>query len=123
MASRGPHKMKAYDSFDAFQADQPPRHRAILRALRKFVAREAADLEETVKWGNGCWVGPDGPVAFAHCAPDHVQFGFFHGSALSDPDGLLEGKGKFVRHTKLRAAKDIDEAALTPLLHEAAGHE
>lgn len=119
MATRGPRKMKAYGSFDAFQADQPPAQRRILRALRTLVREEAPTLVEAVKWGNGCWIGPDGPVAYAHCEPDHVQFGFFAGASLDDADGLLEGKGKFVRHVKLRAAP-TDTRHLAALLRQAA---
>jgi hypothetical protein len=50
-----------------------------------------------------------------------VQFGFFHGSALKDPKGLLEGKGQYVRHIKLRARSGIDEPAFAALLRQAAG--
>lgn len=115
-----PHKMKAYASFDAFEADQSTAHRAILRALRRLVRRVAPGLEEGMKWGNGCWIGPKGPVAFAHVEPDHVQFGFFHGATLDDPLGLLEGRAKYVRHVKLRRAADIDAKALSALLRQAA---
>lgn len=117
--SRGPRKMKAYASFAAFQADQAPPTRAILRALRKLVREEAPGLEESVKWGNGCWLAKEGPIAFAHVEPDHVQFGFFLGAKLADEDGLLEGKGRFVRHVKVRSATAMDRAALARLLHEA----
>lgn len=111
--------MKAYASFDAFVNDQRPVARATLRRLRVLVAREAPQLVEAVKWGNGCWVSDEGPIAFAHVADDHVQFGFFLGAELDDPDGLLEGKGKFVRHAKLGAGADPSEAALARLLREA----
>jgi hypothetical protein len=112
--------MKAYATFDLYLADQSPKNRALIRALRKFVARAAPQLEESVKWGNGCWVKGKAPVAYVYSAPDLVQLGFFHGAALADPKGLLEGKGEYVRHIKVRAAKDIDEAAFGPLLRQAA---
>jgi hypothetical protein len=50
-----------------------------------------------------------------------VQFGFFNGSSLKDPKGLLEGKGRYVRHTKVRAASEIDQRAFAALLTQAAG--
>jgi hypothetical protein len=50
-----------------------------------------------------------------------VQFGFFHGATLKDPKGLLEGKGKYVRHTKVRHVSGIDERAFAALLKQAAG--
>ena len=49
-------KMKKYASFDDYLDDQPPKNRSIIRALRRFVKRVEPGLEESVKWGNGCWV-------------------------------------------------------------------
>ena len=113
-------KMKAYASFDQYLAGQTPRNQDVIRALRKFVKRVAPQLQESVKWGNGCWVQGKAPVAYVYSAPDHVQFGFFGGSALRDPSGLLKGEGKFVRHIKVRKRSDIDERAFGTLLRQAA---
>jgi hypothetical protein len=49
-----------------------------------------------------------------------VQFGFFNGSALEDPKGLLEGKGRYVRHTKVHDPSGIDRRAFAALLRQAA---
>jgi hypothetical protein len=49
-----------------------------------------------------------------------VQFGFFYGSSLRDPKGLLEGKGQYVRHVKVRNRSAIDERAFAALLRQAA---
>jgi hypothetical protein len=132
-------KMKAYASFDDYLDDQPAKSRAIIRALRRFVKRAEPGLEESVKWGNGCWVkektskgkakgkaakakAPKGnvPVAYVFSAPDYVQFGFFRGSSLKDPRGLLEGNGQYVRHVKVRKVSAIDEKAFKDLLRQAA---
>jgi hypothetical protein len=112
-------KMKAYASFDDYLRDQTPKSQAIIRALRRFVKRAAPGLSEAVKWGNGCWIGEHGPVAYVYSAPGYVQLGFFRGAFLKDPQGLLEGKGRYVRHTKVRAASDIDETAFAALLRQA----
>src|SRR5215468_10739450 len=101
-------KMKAYASFDQYLAGQAPRNQDVIRALRKFVKRVAPQLEESVKWGNGCWVQGKAPVAYVYSAPDYVQFGFFAGARLTDPKGLLRGEGKFVRHIRLQRPSDID---------------
>ena len=76
-------KMKKYGSFDEYFADQSPKNRSIIRRLRTFVKRVAPRLQESVKWGNGCWVRDDVPVAYVYSAPDYVQFGFFRGSGRS----------------------------------------
>jgi len=113
-------KMKAYESFDEYQKDQVPKNQTIIRALRKFVKRVEPGLTETVKWGNGCWAGSDGVVAYVYSATGYVQFGFFFGSSLKDPQGLLEGKGQYVRHIKVHKTADIDERAFAALLKQAA---
>ena len=112
--------MKTYASFDEYFADQTTRNQAIIRVLRKFVKQVAPRLQESVKWGNGCWIKGDAPVAYVHCKDDHVQFGFFRGYALKDPKGLLNGQGKFVRHIKVGKRTDIDDTAFAALLKQAA---
>ena len=114
-------KMKTYASFDEYLADQSPTNQTIIRALRKLVKRFEPDLTETVKWGNGCWVGRKGPVAYVYSDNGFVQFGFFRGSTLTDRRGLLEGKGQYVRHIKVRSRSGIDEKAFVALLRQAAG--
>ena len=120
-ATNRPHKMKAYATFDLYLADQSPKNRAIIRALRRFVARTSPKLAESVKWGNGCWRREKDPVAYVYSAPDYVQFGFFRGASLDDPEGLLEGAGQYVRHIKVRKPSDIDARAFGTLLRQAAG--
>jgi len=113
-------RMKAYATFDDYLADQTPRNQAIIRDLRKLAKRVAPGLEETVKWGNGCWVKGKLNVAYVYSAAEFVQFGFFGGSALKDPKALLEGSAKYVRHVKVRSLSDIDESAFAILLKQAA---
>ena len=116
----GPHKMKAYATFDLYLADQLPRNQKVIRALRRFVKGLAPELEESVKWGNGCWLKGKVPIAYVYSAPDHVHFGFVRGSALDDPRGLLQGEGQYVRHVKVRKLADIDEKAFGAFLRQAA---
>ena len=112
-------RMKAYASFDAYLEDQSKANQPTIRALRAFVKRTAPALTEFVKWGNGCWVKGKIPVAYVYSAPDYVQLGFFMGSALKDPKGLLEGSGRYVRHIKVRKPADIDARAFAALLRQA----
>jgi hypothetical protein len=111
--------MKVYATFAEYLADQPPRNRRIIQAVRAFVKRTAPGLREAVKWGNGCWVKGAAPVAYVYSDTDHVQFGFFRGASLEDPSHLLQGKGHYVRHTKLRKASDLDPKPFAALLRQA----
>ena len=42
---------------------------------------------------------------FVHAG--HVGVEFAKGALLSDPDGILQGKGRLRRHLRLRAVEDI----------------
>ncbi len=113
-------KMKAYATFDLYLKDQRPKNQTVIRALRKFVKRVQPELVESVKWGNGCWLKGAKPVAYVYAGdPDFTQFGFMYGSKLRDPKKLLEGKGAYVRHIKVRTTKDIDEEPFAALLKQA----
>src|SRR5262245_48614057 len=112
-------RMKRYAAFDEYLADQAPKKQSIIRALRKFVKRAAPQLQESMKWGNGCWLKGKHPVSYVYSGyPGYVQFGFFRGARLKDPKKLLEGDGKFVRHIKLFKPSDIDEPAFRALLKQ-----
>jgi hypothetical protein len=114
-------KMKAYASFDDYLDDQSAKNQKIIRALRTFVKGVQPELREAVKWGNGCWIGSKGPVAYVYSDTGYVQFGFFNGAALKAPKGLLEGKGRYVRHIKVHDPAEIDRRTFAALLKQAAG--
>ena len=57
---------------------------------------------------DGCPVAclGDVPFGYVNVFTEHVNVGFFQGAGLRDPEGLLEGTGKFMRHVKLRAGAE-----------------
>jgi hypothetical protein len=56
------------------------------------------------------------PFGYVGVYTAHVNVGFFYGAELPDPDGLLEGAGKRMRHVKLRPGSDVDASALILLI-------
>jgi hypothetical protein len=112
-------KMKAYATFDLYLADQSRKNQKLIRGLRAFVKRTAPSLVESVKWGNACWLKGKTPIAYVYSDADWVQFGFIRGSSLKDPKKLLEGKGEYVRHIKVRTLTDINPRAFGALLRQA----
>ncbi len=72
---------------------------------------------------DGCPVAclGDVPFAYVNAFAAHVNVGFFQGAGLKDPEGLLQGTGKFMRHVKLRAGGDAHEDALHSLIDAAYG--
>lgn len=50
---------------------------------------------------------------------NYVNLGFFFGSLLPDPQHLLVGEGKRMRHVKVRNVEDASNPALEELMKEA----
>ena len=70
---------------------------------------------------DGCPIAcvADAPFAYVNVFKSHANVGFFHGAALQDPAGLLEGTGKRMRHVKLRPGYRTNVAALDSLIDAA----
>jgi hypothetical protein len=61
----------------------------------------------------------DAPFAYVGVFRHHVNVGFFHGTALPDPAGLLQGTGKYMRHVKVEPGRAVDESSLEALIASA----
>ena len=61
----------------------------------------------------------DVPFGYVNVFTSHVNVGFFYGAALRDPERLLEGGGKSMRHVKLRVGEAVDGVALRALIEAA----
>jgi hypothetical protein len=97
----------------------------ISKKLRALVAEVLPGVTE-VPWNRqgmaGYGVGPKKMSEhFCYIAPqkNHVNLGFYYGADLPDPNGLLEGTGKLLRHVKIRDEKETGSRAVLKLLKEA----
>ena len=70
------------------------------------------DVRELLHDGHPTACIGDAAFAYVNAFTAHVNVGFFRGAEIADPDRLLEGTGKFMRHVKLRPERDVDAAAL-----------
>jgi hypothetical protein len=70
---------------------------------------------------DGCATACVQDAAFAYVGSfkGHVSVGFFQGTELPDPTGMLEGTGKYMRHVKLRPEVGIDRSSLERLVSAA----
>jgi len=81
--------------------------------------RCGADVTELMHDGMPTACVGDAAFAYVNAFTAHVNVGFFCGTALPDPAGLLEGSGRFMRHVKLRPGRPVDAAALQALVDAA----
>jgi hypothetical protein len=77
------------------------------------------DVVELLHDGHPTACVRDLAFGYVNAFRDHVNVGFFLGTSLEDPAGLLEGSGRFMRHVKLRAGDAVDEKALRTLIRAA----
>jgi hypothetical protein len=117
-STRIPEKMKAYASFADWKSDQTLHNQQLVGALEAFLLRQAPQLTQTVKWGQGCWLQNGMPKMYCHGEDGDVQLGFYNGVSLDDPQHLLEGQGKFVRHVKIREVDDVTRLPLAGLVFQ-----
>ena len=103
-----------------------PTVRLLALRLRTIVVGEMAPCHEYIFWmrtkvvllygssdrvidDNICLIG-----VFAR----HVDLSFKRGADLDDPDGILEGAGKGMRHIKVKASADLARPAIRSLLRQ-----
>ena len=59
-----------------------------------------------------------GLVCYVAATKGYLSLGFFNGAALADPEGILEGKGKKMRHIKVRELSDIHVEGISDWVRE-----
>jgi len=94
-------------------------HRDVVNGIRRIVREAAPELEEMIKWGQPCYVYRGNNVCYIAPAAERVNFGFFRGADLEDPEHLLEGTGKKLRHVKVGLGKIPRKGPLIALVREA----
>lgn len=77
------------------------------------------DVRELLHDGHPTACVGESAFCYVNVFTAHVNVGFFLGAYLSDPHGLLEGTGKFMRHVKLRPGQPIHETALRQMIESA----
>lgn len=77
------------------------------------------DVRELLHDGHPTACVGDAAFGYVNAFTAHVNVGFFRGAELSDPHGLLEGTGKFMRHVKLGPGRGVEAAALVKLIETA----
>jgi hypothetical protein len=91
----------------------------IARRWFEALRRCGDDVREVLHDGRPTVCVHGAAFAYVDAFTAHVNVGFFQGAELSDPVGLLEGPGKFMRHVKVRPDVGVDAAALSALIDAA----
>jgi len=111
-----------------YLASYDPHVARLALAVREVVLEEAPAAIESLAKGYAVSIGfsftgrpmKDG---FCHVAvySGHVNLGFNRGAMLPDPQGVLAGNGKLIRHISIHQESDLERPAVRRFLQAAIG--
>ncbi|MDQ3280015.1 MAG: DUF1801 domain-containing protein [Acidobacteriota bacterium] len=122
MRSKSPLPEALQKILDAYSADV----QELFAAARAIVLKEAPDATELVYDSYNAVAAAysfTGQLkeAFCHVAAytEHVNLGFNRGAELDDPEGVLRGAGKLIRHIRVHSADDLEPGYVRTLVRQA----
>ena len=92
---------------------------AIAQCWFEAMRESGDDVRELLHDGHPTACVGDAAFAYVNAFKAHVNVGFFRGAEIADPERLLEGTGKFMRHVKLGPDRDVAATALMKLIESA----
>jgi len=90
----------------------------IVSEVRKIILKAAPEADESIKWAQPVYE-INGPFAYIKAFKNSVNFGFWRGVDIMDPDGLLQGSGEKMRHFKLTSLDDINAPVFSDYIQQA----
>ena len=116
------------NGFDEIVSGVSPHARQLAEQARELIRNVYPAIVE-VPWPKqrviGYGVGPkkmSEHFCYISVSRNHINLGFMYGAELSDPEKLLEGSGKLLRHVRIDNLDQLSNPALRQLLLTASKH-
>jgi len=112
----------AQGTFNELLAGIEPDLAAIARRVRAMIRAVDKSTVETVRLGDNAATYGVGPKkmtdGYTYIMPKrgYINLGFYQGAVLADPDRLLEGTGKGLRHVKIRSVSEANRPSVRALV-------
>jgi hypothetical protein len=116
---RFPGSVKRDPAIDHWMKEHSDELGAIACHWFEVMRKCGGDVRELLHDGHPTACVNDAAFAYVDAFRAHINVGFFRGAEIADPEGLLEGTGRFMRHVKLRPGSDVDASALKRLIDTA----
>ena len=110
---------KGFEEVEAWLSGEPQLLFTIARTWFNHFRECGDDIEEQLHDGCPTACIQAAAVGYVNVFKNHGNVGFFTGAVLDDPENLLEGSGKRMRHVKVKPAEPINESALAALIESA----
>lgn len=109
------------ESVRAWLENLPAEQKPIIEALRRLIASVAPEAHESIYHNALLYSPPDSgyPILYITVFQAHSNLGFFYGVFVPDPERLLVGRGKRMRHIKIRSLQETENPAIPRLLAQA----
>ena len=92
-------------AIETWMKSQPGELRVIAPQWFEVMRTCGDDVRALLQDGHPTVCIGDAAFGYVNAFKAHVNVGFFRGAELADPEGLLEGSGKFMRHVKLSSGR------------------
>lgn len=110
------------ESVRAWLENLPTEKKPTVEALRRLIGSIAPEAHEIV-YHDALGYGPTDSgfdrILYIMVFETYLNLGFFFGGFLLDPEGLLVGSGKRMRHIKIRSLQQCENPAISSLLAQA----
>ena len=113
---RFPSSVKRDQAIEAWMHEHSGELGAIAQCWFEVMRGCGDDVQELLHDGHPTACVGDAAFGYVNAFKGHVNVGFFRGAEIADPEGLLEGTGKFMRHVKLGPDRAVDATALIKLI-------
>jgi hypothetical protein len=91
----------------------------VVRQACELILRAAPEATASIKWAQPVFE-LNGPFAYVRAFASSVNIGFWRGSDLDDPEGLLEDTGDRVKHLKVVRGGRLRATPLRAIIKQAA---
>ena len=82
-----------------------------MQRIRALIHQHIPGVREAFKWSRPVFI-LEKDFAYFKTTKNYLTLGFMNFRKINDPDGLLEGSGKDMRHIKLRDFNEVDDELL-----------
>ena len=114
-----------HPDFERILSDKPLPMKLLYRDIRQLVLQACPTCNEllyhTHALSSVYSLSDKLKDAFCHIPvyTNHINLGFNSGADLDDPEGILSGSGKKIRHVSIRESSDLSHPAITRLVKDA----
>ncbi len=110
------HRNKEVDEYIVAAEDS---QKAILSTLRSLIFETFEQIKESYKWKRPVY-GLSKDFCYLVTTKSGVNLGFYDATNINDPNQILEGTGKKMRHVKVKHVDALPKEVLKQMLLEAA---